>query len=248
MDARQGVAAVSELGYVLRGLGQFVRAGLAGKWRECERIADDMARSAGGIERSDREQWGKARNLTDLGNLMARWLTGDLQTRPGYYGPSDLDTTELTDVCVNLCRSGFVTTDSQCAVQTVNSDGETVRSRAVISGFCNDANLARLHVAARGTGLFVIAQRGRLSGVDGSVVVTEVNGAPYYLAGGYPGPDDLIAEWADIWCREDVPGLRRGISRRAFRAVRSAWYVSIIDLEWGRNDRLIAMCMGEWSR
>ena len=38
MAAREGVAAVSELGYVLRGLGRFVRAGLAGNWQECQWI------------------------------------------------------------------------------------------------------------------------------------------------------------------------------------------------------------------
>lgn len=198
-----------------------------------------VGRAASGWD-VEHQEWGKARSLPDLADLMVRWLAGDLQTRPGYYGPSDLDTPELTSLCVDLCLNGFVTTDSQRAVVTVNHDGESVRSRAMVSGFCGDVTIDRIHAAARETGLSVIAQRGWHSGISGAVVVTEVDGAPYYFAGGYPSRDDLIAGWADVWRREDAPGLRLGISWRAFRAIRSAWYVSIIDSEWGRNDRLVS--------
>lgn len=38
---------VSEWGFVPRGLGGFIRAGLTGNWQECSQIADEMARSAG---------------------------------------------------------------------------------------------------------------------------------------------------------------------------------------------------------
>lgn len=191
--------------------------------------------------RHERRLWAGAQNLADLGCLMARWLAGDLQTRPGYYGSTDLDTPELTELCIHLCRTGFVTTDSQRAVFTVNRDGETVLSRAAVSGFCDDAIVARLLAAAWESGVSVMAQRAGHPVVNSSVVVTEVNGEPYYLAGGYPSYDDLIAAWADIWRREEAPGLQLGIGHRAFESVQAAWYVAVIDPKWGRNDRLINM-------
>ena len=222
----------------IRRLGRFVAAGVTGNWAECRRLADEGAATAGEMN-NERGQWLDACTLDELGELMAWWLEGSLRTRPGYYGSTDLDTPELTTLCAESCRAGFVTTDSQRAVLRVNEDGAAVRSRAMISGFCDNNTAARIHAAARETGVSVLALRGD-PGMASSVVVTEVNGEPYYLAGGYPGYDDLIAGWADVWHRKDAPGLRPGINRRAFRAIRSAWYVSIVDPEWGRNDRLTA--------
>lgn len=190
------------------------------------------------MRRHERKQWATARTLDDLGELMALWLEGEIKSRPGYYGSTDLDTPGLTALCAALCRAGFVTTDSQRAWLGTNHRGNRVRARAAVSGFCDDARIARLHATARDAGVSVLAQRGT-PGMDGAVVVTEVNGSPYYWAGGYPGRDDLIADWSDVWSNRDRSGLRRGISWRAFRAVRASWYVAIIDPEWGRNDLLV---------
>lgn len=46
---------MSECGYTLRGLSRFIRAGLAGNWRECRRIAGEMTRLAG--RDSVQKQW-----------------------------------------------------------------------------------------------------------------------------------------------------------------------------------------------
>lgn len=195
------------------------------------------------VKRRELKQWRAARTLADLGHLMARWLEGDLESRPGYYGSTDLDTPELTVLCAALCRAGFVTVDSQRAWSGVNRDGEVVRARCTVSGFCDTTTLRRLADATHDSGL-ILATSQRLP-------VVTVDGDGYYWAGG--GDDLPLAETQLLWGRYRPPItrvrqwlwepsriFRRGlVNRRAFQAILGAHYVAVVDPEWGHDGRLV---------
>jgi uncharacterized protein DUF6919 len=183
------------------------------------------------MNRRERRQWRSARTLGDLGRLMARWLEGDLQARPGYYGPTDLDTPELTALCAALCREGLITDNSQQGGHWIYQ-GRSVRARASIDGFADDAVLRSLRGATQGTELIVTARRTRSrrwwrpSNDGGRIVVTEVDGRISTEFGGQLWPG----------CME---GIWDGIGKQAYREVMHAWHIAVVDPEWGRNDLLI---------
>lgn len=204
--------------------------------------------------RRDRRQWRAARTLADLGQLMARWIEGELQTAPHYYGPTDLDTPELTALCAALCRAGYLTVNSQTAdVWEWDDRGRTLRARTYLDGFAEHATLTRLRAACAGTGLMLLAHRTpprrwfrRHPDTDSVPVVTDTTGREYRTLGG-PVPRRYVAM---TWPTHRAGG--PAVHPDAQRAVLAAWQVTIIDPEWGRNellldvlgDRFVSGCAG----
>lgn len=184
------------------------------------------------MNRADHKQWAAARTLADLGHLMALWLEGSIKSRPGYYGSTDLDTPELTALCAALCRAGLVTDNSQQGGHWTYR-GRAVRARASIAGFADDETLNKLYDAVRGTGLIVTARhtkrrrwwRHRDEGA-GRVAVTEVEGRINTEFGGQLWPSCMESIWD-------------GIGAQAYREVRDAWHIAVVDPEWGRNELLL---------
>jgi hypothetical protein len=66
------------------------------------------------VKRENREQWKAAQNLSDVRELTARWLTGELEEHPGYPGgPPDQETAPIADRLAEINRQGLLTTQSQ---------------------------------------------------------------------------------------------------------------------------------------
>lgn len=182
---------------------------------------------------NDRAEWGSARTLGDLGELTARWLEGGIGLQPGYCGPSDIEDPALVPVLARLNRAGFVTTGSQPAFDGPGYEGAHWQQRAAVEGFAAAGVALPLCVAAREAGLTVIVHdpaglpRWRY-GYGKSVTVTRRAGE-HHTGFGVQLPRRHIRD-AHIGYGICHPG--------AVDALCGAWQVTVIDPEWGRNDRL----------
>lgn len=170
------------------------------------------------MDTTSRRAWSTARTLTDLGELTARWLTGQLASRPGYQagcGP-DEETTELLAPLAAANRAGYLTTDSQpgCVEEAARA---TWRQRAAVQGYIGDPDLLRrIKQAAAREGLLLL---------DGTrrppwEIVTTVDGKPF-TAFGEPLPGRHIRrQWA-------------GVNRDALKALTGARQVALVHPSWG---------------
>lgn len=85
------------------------------------------------MKRSDRRRWAAAETLTDLGSLTALWLEGEIGQTPGYIGPPDDETKEITPTLVRLNRfGGIVTYGSQPGFDGIGYDGAHWRQRPAV--------------------------------------------------------------------------------------------------------------------
>ncbi|GIJ28265.1 hypothetical protein Vqi01_34270 [Micromonospora qiuiae] len=159
--------------------------------------------------------WATATTLTELGELTARWLTGDLDETPTYCGPPDEETATLVPVLAAINRAGFVTDFSQ--------PGEPLdrgwQQRAALSGFVDAPTCNRLAAALAPTDLILLHEHDD-SGIR--IPVTLQYGAAHTWVGGFPG--------FEFW--EDELG------QAALHALDAAWYVTVVDPVWGRADHL----------
>ncbi|GAA1111846.1 DUF6919 domain-containing protein [Streptomyces javensis] len=93
------------------------------------------------MSRRDRSRWKDAQTIGQLGGLMALWLEGIIESRPGYAprrGPDD-ETGGLVPSLAALCRAGFVTTDSQPGL--TGQDEAWWEQRAAVHGVLTDRAL-----------------------------------------------------------------------------------------------------------
>lgn len=184
--------------------------------------------------------WQSARSLDDLGRLTARWLRGELPTCLTYGGIADPETGDLVDVLVELNEAGWLTDFSQPAHDwVVGWDGETeCRQRAAITFLLDGRQVAQTVAAALRAGLRVDARPApRLGFVEdlraryGRLAVSEARapkGDPWMSCGvGFVLPR---SHWRWVG--------RTWRSRRIGRLLAGAWQVTVVDLEWGNNDRL----------
>ncbi|MFE2693644.1 DUF6919 domain-containing protein [Streptomyces mirabilis] len=94
------------------------------------------------MNRTDSKAWCSARTTSDLGQLTARWLEGDLASQPGYmpnHGP-DPETEPLIPVLAAANRAGFVTNASQPGDDD-HTHGTHWQQRAAVTGFITDTAL-----------------------------------------------------------------------------------------------------------
>lgn len=93
--------------------------------------------------RADAKLWEAARDLTDLGQLTAFWLEGELASQPptSHYGPGgpDEETEELVPVLTRANRAGFLTHCSQPgrALEQLPNGSVWPVQRAYVEGFIN---------------------------------------------------------------------------------------------------------------
>jgi len=189
------------------------------------------------MNRNDRRAWKQARTLTELGELTARWLEGDIASQPGYRpncGP-DPETTELIPTLATCNRAGYVTVGSQPGLApTEGYDGRIWTQRAAVSGFADDATLAQIRAAVEGTELVLITycnpsrwgQSSRLWRVP--IAGMAVTAAGYRVS----------TEFGARMSLGDLEGCFAELGREGFAAVRAARQVTVIDPVWGRNDVL----------
>lgn len=190
--------------------------------------------AANRMSRADRDTWASARTLADLGELTARRLEGGILSQPGYApgcGP-DEETLPLAPVLAALNRAGFVTTGSQPGLMEYGRGGSWWEQRAAAEGFMADPRLlAGIGDAAADVGLMVIVHetpsRWRYR-YDKSLTVTTRNGCRVTGFGVRLPRRHIRDSWLGYGiCHPD-----------AVEALCSAWQVTVIDTQWGRNDML----------
>lgn len=184
---------------------------MAGRWRKA---------------RADRKLWRQARTLPDLSGLMARWLEGELTMWPGYADGAAEETAALIPVLARANRAGFLTDQSQPGFDGIGFDGLRWQQRAAVSGLVADEMLlARIRKAGAAAGLIVLVAHPWLLPQGQGYTCTLRGGEPYTEFGAYLPPRILRQIW-------------RGISRPAMAEIADAWQVTVIDPDFGRDDRL----------
>lgn len=179
-----------------------------------------------GRRRREAAIWYGARTLTDLAELTAQWLEGDLRSQPGYapgYGP-DEETRDLIPVLAKLNRCGVLTVSSQPGEQAVGYDGRWWKQRAAVAGFVSP-EIARRLTEALPDELTVIVHEPYIPSAVNSAVVTTVDGESYTDFGAYRSPRQVRSEYAI--CHQ-----------LAQDAVAEAYQAIVFDPVWGRNDVL----------
>ena len=160
------------------------------------------------MNRRDRKAWKSARTLDDLGELVVRWLNGELKENPGHLGPPCAETIPLIPALTAINRGGFITVNSQLADMRWEDEQNTW-----VCGFATDAVLVRLREAVAGTPLEFTACRRCVHECDGS----------------------SIWAWCP-WSDETSFWSERSPAVAA--ALHDCWIVSVADHEPGRNDLL----------
>ncbi|MCX5078787.1 hypothetical protein OHA84_37825 (plasmid) [Streptomyces sp. NBC_00513] len=149
--------------------------------------------------RADRRLWRAATTFSDLGELTARWLEGDIRSRPGImpnHGPDD-ETLPLIPRLAAANRAGFLTDDSQPGHDAADRAGNLWEQRAAVTGFVADPEiLTRLVDSAEQAGLDLLV---RFQGDDHhpGLLVSRVNGLAYTWYGRTP----TLPELRDAWPR-----------------------------------------------
>lgn len=176
--------------------------------------------------------WNKAKTFDDLCELTAQWLSGDLSTHPGTgytrCGP-DPETRELVPDLVHANRSGFLTEMSQPGLISKDPQGRLWSQRAAVCGFVRDEQLV-LDLIRRASRARVFVWTASISGPGPGaprrgINITVVDGEA--SCGFYPhvSSRDLDMQWP-------------GIPVSAFRELKAAHQVFLVDRAWGRNNVL----------
>ena len=134
--------------------------------------------------------WETACTLTELGELTARWLTGELAEHPAYGGGPEEETRSIVDLLAGVNRAGLLTDFSQPGV----ADGRDPQ-RAAVAGYCDEVTLGRLLVAFAATDL-VLLNEYTDSGIR--LPVSRRGGKPCTFVGGKHDPDDWDKVLSDV--------------------------------------------------
>lgn len=185
------------------------------------------------IKKADRKAWASTCTLTDVGELTAQWLEGRISSVPGFCGAPDEETLPLVPVLARLNRAGYVTDCSQPGEIDDCCGGGLIEQRAAVQGYASPQVAGTLIRAAETAGLVVVScspagvPRWRY-GYGPSVTVTQVNGLRF-TGFGVRIPRRHIRD----------PHIGYGeCGREAVDVLCSAWQVTVIDPEWGRDDLL----------
>jgi hypothetical protein len=177
--------------------------------------------------------WADAHTLTDLGELTARWLEGNLPAgHPNYGLPGeavgpDPETEPLVPTLAAANRAKFVTITSQPGEpDETGYDGAWWQMRAAVEGFTDLATLTRLDQAVQGhPDLLLIGHRSWSKRPSSGVPVTLRAGLAYTSFG-----------WR--MTKRYLRFAYSGCHRDALAALYGAWQVTLIDLVWSRDTKL----------
>jgi hypothetical protein len=155
------------------------------------------------------KEWRDARTLNELGQLMARWLEGEIRWCPGYIGDRiEKETRPLVQHLATYNRGGWLTVDSQPG----GHSGEFAQ-RAVVQGYAPAAVADRITCTARKAGLLV--SHGE------PIPATTCNRRPVAWFG-QPLPErDLRDQWGTK------------VSAEAFAELRGAQHIAIAAPDYG---------------
>jgi len=177
--------------------------------------------------------WGEAETFTDVGELTARWLLGEIPEQPGYNGGPDDETAELADTLARVSRAGYVTLNFQPAFDGPGYDGAQWQQREAVQGFVEDrVTLARLADAADHAGLLVIVNRStRSRGKDTRVTVTRRKTEDNDWA--------VAVSFGWTFSRPELRWtLYEGCGPAAVEAMCNAWQLTLVDPVWGGGGRV----------
>ncbi len=189
--------------------------------------------------------WYEASSHIELGEQMARWLEGDLASRPGYqpYRGPDPETTELIPVLARANRRGYVTYCSQPGRREFieprdrwgrrrAEEWPQLWQRAAVSGWATEGTMNRLSYLGRQVGVHVrVSQPRHGNGTsDGQLCVTRL----LKPEGGFTD-----CTWSGLAIGyTDVQRIWSECSPRMVNDLINGWQVSLIDPEWGPSNRL----------
>jgi hypothetical protein len=196
-----------------------------------------------GMSAADRAAWWGAGSFEELGECVARWLEGEIISRPGCmprYGP-DPETTELIPILARVNRRGFVTDGSQPGVTEHLDDddacpqhrgGGLYEQRAAVEGWGDETMRDRLQALAHEHGLMFIAHQPRWR-FDGHTAVC-VSRTTTIL-----GLTQEHTGFGATRSRREVKTLGwDGLNPAMHQQMVTGWNITLIDPEWGPSDRL----------
>lgn len=169
--------------------------------------------------------WQEVETFEELCELNARFMEGRLRFIPGWFGESlDPESEPLAPYLAAFNRAGFLTVVSQPGLDEGHS-----KQRAFVEGFAPEDTALGIKRLSLCSELYVyVARPGESGGCQTAVTIDHLS--PYTWAGEATPDEEGLFAWmeshAEI-CNE-----------RAMEALRQAWFVSVIDLCWGRRGYL----------
>jgi len=180
--------------------------------------------SAPGPDPAEVAAWRAAESLAELGELTARWLTGEMRYQPAYFDTEpDSETAPFVSELAAINRAGFMTDGSQPGEAWV-AGGQ----RAFISGFCSEATVERLRHFLLMTDLVVLAHWPGSEETTYQLAVTVIDRRENTWVGGISTVSDLLHYYD------------QALSPRALMELASAWQVCVVDPVWGRPGLLFS--------
>lgn len=179
-----------------------------------------------GSPRNCPSAWREAHTAEDLCACALGFLAGELLSFPGWGFPNlDEESDALVPTLKRCCQAGFLTVASQPAGTGLpGADGRMERRRAFVTGFASTHALE--HIGRElPDGLVLFAHESSLLDLGCGMVVGERGDDAFLLAGGAAGPLELefFREESTVQAAQDL----------------ASWsFVSLIDKDWDRDDRL----------
>ncbi len=176
---------------------------------------------------TDARSWGAAETFADLVRLGERFVAGELGSFPGWGAAAlDVESIPLRSRLVAFHHAGLLTVASQPGVASAqDGDGKLRVQRAFVCGFASDdaaRALARLREDPEiHVGHF---RRGADRGTE--LPVSTRAEVPYAFAG-YNAFEEELDCFSEL------------CSTQALAALAAQPYVSLVDLVWGREERLL---------
>jgi len=166
-----------------------------------------------------KKAWKQATTFSDLCELTAQFIEERSPFLPGYGADSvDSETEPLVPYLAAFNHSGFLTTTSQ-----PGEDHSDLKQRAFVDGFALEGVARRIHRVSLYSELHIVATPpGFPAGFHTPVTVS----------------DFMPHTWTGFSCFGELEYFEKACGAFAFQELRTAWSVSIIDLQWGRNDYL----------
>lgn len=163
--------------------------------------------------------WAAAGGFKDLCELTARFVEGRLSYSPAYGAETvDEETEPLVPYLAALNRAGFMTMNSQ-----PGEDSPEWKQRAFVDGYALEHVAKRIARMSLYTDLhIVVAPPGSDVGYHTPVIVR----------------DFMPHGWSGFSSVGEIEFFAEDCGPLAMRELRTAWSISVIDLDWGRADHL----------
>ncbi len=175
---------------------------------------------------TDSGSWKSAETFAELARLGERFVAGELDSFPGWGATAlDVESIPLRSRLIAFHRAGLLTVASQPGVASApEGDGEPRVQRAFVCGFASD-DAARALVRLRNEPEIYVSIFRRFAERGMELPVSMRAEVPYAFAG-YNAFEEELDCFSEL------------CSPKALAALAEQSYVSLVDLEWGRADRL----------